>query len=70
MDRVALPGRTTIEITGNETFIHLDFGGADWVMHARGVDEIEVGTELDTYVDIDRLLLFSADGATRLGAAS
>lgn len=54
------------EITGNETFIHLDVDGSEWVMHARGVEDVEVGVELEAYVDLDRLLLFTPDGRKRL----
>ncbi len=57
---------TDREITGNETFIHLAVAEADWVMHARGVEDAEVGAELETFVDLDHLMLFSPDGRTRL----
>lgn len=59
-------GVTDREITGNETFIHLAMDGGDWVVHAPGVEDVEVGTELTAYVDLDRVMLFSRDGRTRL----
>lgn len=65
----ALVARVTDrEISGNETFIHLAMDGGDWVMHAPGVEDVEVGTELEAYVDLDRVMLFSRDGRTRLDA--
>jgi glycerol transport system ATP-binding protein len=65
---VGIPARIRgREITGNETFIHLDVAGADWVMHARGVADVEVGTALEAFVEPDRLMLFSPDGHARLG---
>jgi len=65
---VGIPARVRgREITGNETFIHLDVAGADWVMHARGVADVEVGTALEAFVEPDRLMLFSPDGHARLG---
>ena len=59
---------TDREITGNETFIHLAMEGGDWVMHAPGVEDVEVGTELEAYLDLDRMMLFSRDGRVRLDA--
>jgi glycerol transport system ATP-binding protein len=64
---VAIPARVSgREITGNETFIHLEVAGADWVMHARGVEDIEVGARLEAFVEPERFMLFSPDGHARL----
>jgi glycerol transport system ATP-binding protein len=65
----ALVGRITDrEITGNETFIHLAVEGAEWVVHAPGVEDVDVGTELEAFVALERIMLFSPDGRVRLDA--
>lgn len=58
--------RTTVdlaEISGSETSIHFEHGGASWVsrqdgVHPRGVDE-----PIDVYVEPQRIFAFDTDGA-------
>jgi glycerol transport system ATP-binding protein len=54
------------EITGNETFIHLSVDRQEWVMHTRGVVDIAVGAEIDTFIEADRVMIFAPDGGSRL----
>jgi hypothetical protein len=39
------------EITGSETFVHLDHHGEPWVGLIHGVHELELGQELKVYLD-------------------
>ncbi|MGD2132932.1 MAG: ABC transporter ATP-binding protein [Maricaulaceae bacterium] len=57
---------TDREITGNETFVHLALGDADWVVHASGVADVSVGQDLEAFVDLDEVMLFATDGGRRL----
>ena len=60
---VALSATVTVtEITGSESFIHLDRAGRDWTLLAPGIHMPEDGRTLDVHLDADRLLAFDADG--------
>ncbi|MBO6673772.1 MAG: ABC transporter ATP-binding protein [Rhizobiales bacterium] len=50
------------EITGSETFVHLDHHGEPWVGLIHGVHELELGQELRVYLDTDHAYIFSQDG--------
>lgn len=50
------------EITGSETFVHLDHHGEPWVGLIHGVHELELGKELKVYLDTDHAYIFSQDG--------
>ncbi|MFN0262366.1 ABC transporter ATP-binding protein [Tepidamorphus sp. 3E244] len=50
------------EITGSESFIHLDVGDARWVSLVHGVHNHPVGETIDVWVDPARFMFFSADG--------
>jgi glycerol transport system ATP-binding protein len=50
------------EITGSESFVHLDFAGARWVMLAPGIHDIDPDTELDVFLDSRHLMAFGGDG--------
>ncbi|MEZ5877682.1 MAG: ABC transporter ATP-binding protein [Tepidamorphaceae bacterium] len=50
------------EITGSESFIHVDVDGARWVSLVHGVHTIDVGARVDVFVDPRRFMLFAADG--------
>jgi glycerol transport system ATP-binding protein len=51
------------EITGSETFVHLDHHGARWVGLIHGVRELEIGTELRVWLDPAHVYVFGPDGA-------
>ncbi|HEV7345937.1 MAG TPA: ABC transporter ATP-binding protein [Devosia sp.] len=53
---------TATEITGSESFIHLRFGNANWVMLAPGVQDFAVGQQIDVFLEPGRLLVFDGHG--------
>ena len=55
------------EITGSESFVHLNRGEANWVAVLHGVHEFEPGQPLRAALDPDNLFVF--DAADRLVAA-
>ncbi|OWV86899.1 ABC transporter ATP-binding protein [Rhizobium sp. R72] len=58
-----LKARTQIsEITGSESFVHLDFDGVRWVMLAHGIHNIDPDTEVDIYLDTRHVMAFGTDG--------
>jgi glycerol transport system ATP-binding protein len=54
------------EITGSETFLHLDHGTDRWVGLVHGVHPMEAGTQTSIYVDPAHVYLF--DNSGRLAA--
>ena len=56
------------EITGSESFIHVDHGGSRWVALAHGVHTPPVGSEIRVFVDPAHLYLFAEDGRLLAGA--
>lgn len=53
----------TTEITGSETFLHVDFDGNRWVGRTRGVHAIDPGSEIRVALDPRHVHLFAEDGA-------
>ncbi|RKR37546.1 ABC transporter ATP-binding protein [Paraburkholderia sp. BL17N1] len=61
---VAVPCRLELaELSGSETYLHLHTrqGGIDLVAQLQGVHQIDLGAELDVYIDPDELFVFGAD---------
>jgi len=54
---------TVTEITGSETFVHLDHHGERWVGLVHGVETLEPGQVLTVHLDPAHVYLFDADGA-------
>lgn len=50
------------ELTGSETFVHLDHHGERWVGLVHGIRELEIGAVLNTYLDPAHVYIFSTDG--------
>ncbi|MGH1423279.1 MAG: ABC transporter ATP-binding protein [Pseudooceanicola sp.] len=50
------------ELTGSETFIHLDHHGERWVGLIHGVHELPLGTDLRVYLDPSHVYIFGEDG--------
>ena len=50
------------EITGSESFVHVDFNGVRWVMLAHGIHDIDPDTEIAVYLDTRHLMAFGPDG--------
>ena len=51
------------EITGSETFVHIDVGHGIWVSALRGVHDISPGAQVKVHIDMRRIFVFGADGA-------
>ncbi len=59
----ALSAKTLVsEIAGSESFIHLHFAGARWVMLAHGIHDIDPDHELEVFIDPRHLMAFGSDG--------
>ena len=57
------------EITGSETFVHLDHHGERWVGLIHGVRDLAIGAELRVWLDPAHVHVFSPDGALVAPAA-
>jgi glycerol transport system ATP-binding protein len=67
-DATAIRARTMVsEITGSESFIHIEFGRERWVVLEGGVHEIEPDVELDIHFDAARIMAFGPDGRALTG---
>ena len=51
------------EITGSETFVHLEHHGERWVGLVHGVQNLSPGQDLTVYLDPAHVYLFATDGA-------
>jgi glycerol transport system ATP-binding protein len=50
------------EITGSESFVHVDVPGERWIALAIGVQERQPGQGIEVYLDPSHLFVFAADG--------
>jgi glycerol transport system ATP-binding protein len=62
----AMPVRCRLELaelSGSETYLHLHTlnGGVNLIAQLQGVHQIDLGTQLDVFVDPDELFVFGAD---------
>ena len=57
------------ELTGSETFVHLDHHGQRWVGLIHGVHDLPIGQELSVWLDPRHVYIFSEDGALVAPAA-
>ncbi len=63
-DPQAFPGIVSVtEISGSESFVHVDLGFAAWVGLVRGVHDWEPGASAEIRVDPARMFVFAADGS-------
>jgi glycerol transport system ATP-binding protein len=63
-DALAVSATVAIaEITGSESFIHVDFADQRWVALAHGVHDLAIGQQVDLYLDPGRFFIFDAAGA-------
>lgn len=56
------------EITGSETFIHIDHGEDRWVGLVHGVHDLNPGQQVSIWLDPAHVYLFHADGRLALAA--
>ncbi len=67
---VSVPARVVVtEITGSESFVHLVFADARWVMLTPGIHDIEADTTIEVFIDPRHLMVFDATGRA-VGAAT
>ncbi|PZQ95632.1 MAG: ABC transporter ATP-binding protein [Cereibacter sphaeroides] len=57
------------EITGSESFLHLEYGGDRMVGLVEGVHDLEQGTKLSVWLDPAHVYVFAEDGALVAPAA-
>ena len=50
------------EITGSETFVHLNHHGEAWVGLVHGIHDLELGAPLKVYLDPSHVYIFSENG--------
>ena len=61
---VELSGRVTLtEITGSESFIHVEVLGERWTALAHGVHVPEVGSEIPLFIDPQSVFVFAGEGS-------
>jgi glycerol transport system ATP-binding protein len=53
---------TVTELTGSETFVHLDHHGDRWVGLIHGIHDLRLGEELRVYLDPSHVYVFAEDG--------
>ncbi len=64
-DALEFTGKLSVtEITGSETFIHLNHHGENWVGLVHGVKNLEIGAALDVYLDPSHVYIFAEDGTS------
>ncbi|MBZ9981169.1 MULTISPECIES: ABC transporter ATP-binding protein [unclassified Mesorhizobium] len=64
-DACAVPVRakvTITEITGSESFIHLDFADARWVMLTHGIRDFETDEAVEVFIDPRHIMVFDQHG--------
>ena len=50
------------EITGSESFVHLDFADVRWVMLEHSVLSFEPDQEVEVFIDPRHIMVFDAQG--------
>jgi glycerol transport system ATP-binding protein len=61
----AVPVRAKVsitEITGSESFVHLDFADVRWVMLAHGIRNFEQDEQVEVFIDPRHIMVFDAAG--------
>ncbi len=53
---------TVTELTGSETFVHLDHHGDRWVGLIHGIHDLRLGEEIRVYLDPSHVYVFDEDG--------
>jgi glycerol transport system ATP-binding protein len=67
-EAVTVTGRVAMtEITGSESFIHVDFAGERWVALAHGIHDLAIGQPVELYLDPERFFVFADSGALMAG---
>ena len=62
-DAVAVTAKVNVtEITGSESFVHLDFADARWVMLTPGIQTFEPDDRIGVYIDHRNIMVFDEAG--------
>jgi glycerol transport system ATP-binding protein len=62
-EAVAITARVAMtEITGSESFVHVDFAGERWVALSRGIHDLAIGDSVELYLDPGHFFVFDARG--------
>ncbi len=62
-DAMAFTARLMVtEITGSETFVHLDHHGERWVGLIHGVHQLDIGAPIEVHLDPSHVYIFGQDG--------
>lgn len=60
----SFPARTTVtEISGSESFVHVDTGTSNWVCLLPGIHPRRPGEDVDVHIDAAKVFIFDAAGA-------
>lgn len=51
------------ELTGSETYVHVEFGGQKWVILAHGIHHFATGETFTAWLEPSDILMFDVDGA-------
>jgi glycerol transport system ATP-binding protein len=70
-DAVPVTAKVAVtEITGSESFVHLAFADANWVMLAPGIHAFEPDERIELFIDPRRLMVFDEKGRAMRGRAA
>ncbi len=62
-EAVSVPAKVTVtEITGSESFVHLQFADARWVMLAPGIRSFEPDETVEVFIDPRHIMVFDQNG--------
>jgi glycerol transport system ATP-binding protein len=62
-DAVPVTAKVTVtEITGSESYVHLVFADARWVMLTQGIHHFEPDERIEVHIDPRHIMVFDADG--------
>jgi glycerol transport system ATP-binding protein len=50
------------EITGSESFVHLDFAGVRWVMLTHGIKNFQTDETIEVFIDSRHIMVFDEHG--------
>src|SRR5690606_39562844 len=62
---LAVPVRAKVsitEITGSESFVHLDFADVRWVMLAHGIHHFQPDEQVEVFIEPRHVMVFDAAG--------
>jgi glycerol transport system ATP-binding protein len=62
-EAVSVPAKVSVtEITGSESFVHLDFANRRWVMLSPGIHNLQPDETVQVFIDPRHIMVFGEDG--------